>query len=239
MAQHSMNSKPVTKAQRIFLDLRSKILSGELTPDRHITLRPIAEIYGTGINAASEAVKALAAEGLVQLEGKAGARILVRDLDRIRGDFILRMAIESEAARRVTKVADNVQLSALRRIAERVDNLFEEGERLEECHKLDVQFHLTLASFSGVPQLREGLVPLVDRLVCLDQTTLRNEEFPGQKHMEVFEAIETRDSELAAQGIRSHLEHAMNLSLAELQFEGDAGKDSQPPALFRSRPIPI
>ncbi|MEW4564811.1 GntR family transcriptional regulator [Bremerella sp. JC770] len=218
MTLHPTDKQPVTKAQRIFLDLRSKILGGELTPERHLTLRPIAETYGTGINAASEAVKALAAEGLVRLEGKAGARILARDLNRIRGDFILRMAIECETVRRVTDVADDMQLAALRRIADHVDALFEEGDSLQECRRLDVQFHDTLASFSGVPQLREALDPLLDRLVCLDQTSSRNEEIPGQKHMEVFEAIETRDPNQAVEAMRMHLEHSMHLSLAELQF---------------------
>jgi len=207
---------PVTKAQRVFLDLRSKILAGEIDPQHRLTLRPLASHYGTGINAVSEAVKALAAEGLVELEGQAGARVIARDLNRIRGEFILRIAIEGETARRCAEMADEVQMAALERMATKVDQLFEEGEHLAECRRADVQFHLALADFSGVPTLKEALVPLVDRLVMLDQTELPTTEIPGQKHLEVFAAIKTRQPVVAYDMMRRHLEHSMNLSLALL-----------------------
>jgi DNA-binding GntR family transcriptional regulator len=221
MPSRPRNSKPLTKAQRIFQDLRSKILSGELGPDLRLTLRPIASEYGTGINAASEAIKALSMEGLVRLEGKGGARVIARDLHRIRDEFILRMAIESETIRRVTGHLDDAQLGVLRRIAERVDTLFEEGESLDECHQMDVQFHLMLADFSRISQLRDALVPLLSRLIVLDQTASRTEEIPGQKHLELFEAIETQDRDIAVQAMRLHIEHSMNLSLALLHGDGE------------------
>jgi len=229
MASRPQNKSPMTKAQRIFLDLRSKILSGELAPDQRLTLRPIAAEYGTGINAASEAVKALAMEGLVQLEGKGGARVIARDLNRIRGEYILRIAIETEAVRQATRRIDDAQLSILRRIAERVDFLFGEGDSLSECRNLDVKFHLTLADFSGVPQLSEALAPLLTRLVVLDQTANRTTEIPGQKHMEVFEGIETRDPETAVKAMRLHLEHSMNLSLVLLHDDSDMTSQDERP----------
>ncbi len=205
-----------TKAQRIFLDLRSKILCGSIRPESRLTLRPLASEYGTGINAVSEAVKALASEGLVTLEGHAGARVIPRDLNRIRGEFILRIAIECETVRRCTETIDEVQMAVLEGMAVKVDRLFEEGDQLTECRLADVQFHLTIADFSGVGQLKDALIPLLDRLVMLDQTETRTAEIPGQKHLEVFECLKSRDPVAAAQIMRRHLEHSMNLSLALL-----------------------
>ncbi|MEX0791635.1 MAG: GntR family transcriptional regulator [Pirellulaceae bacterium] len=206
----------MTKARRIFVDLRSKILSRKIPPDTSLTLRPIASQYGTGINAASEAVKALAAEGLVALEGKAGARVIRRDLSRIRAEGILRIAIETEATRRCAELADDVQISVLRALAEKVDLLFEEGHKLEVCRRADISFHLTIVSFCGVPELRESLSPLLDRLVTLDQTEMRTSEIPGQKHIEVYEAISSRDPHLASEMMRRHLEHSLSMSLSLL-----------------------
>lgn len=229
MNSQDQRNQSMTKAQRIFLDLRSKILSGDLAPDKRLTLRPIAAEYGTGINAASEAVKALAMEGLVQLEGKGGARVIARDLNRIRGEFILRIAIETEAVRQATRQIDDAQLCILRRIAEQVDSLFEQGDSLSECRNLDVKFHMTLANFSGIPQLSEALSPLLTRLVVLDQTANRTSEIPGQKHMEVFEGIETRDPEIAVKSMRLHLEHSMNLSLVLLHDDSDMTSKTERP----------
>lgn len=209
-------TQTITKARRIFLDLRSKILSRKIPADTSLTLRPIASEYGTGINAASEAIKALAAEGLVTLEGKAGARVIKRDLNRIRGEGVLRIAIETEAVRRCAEQADDIQLSVLKTLAEKVDSLFEDGDQLEICRKADISFHLTIVDFCGVPELRQSLVPLLDRLVTLDQTERRTDEIPGQKHVEVYEAISSRDPQLAAEMMRRHLEHSLSLSLALL-----------------------
>ncbi|WP_437231104.1 GntR family transcriptional regulator [Planctomicrobium sp. SH661] len=206
------------KAQRVFLDLRSKILSGHLPADSRLTLRPLASQFGTGINAVSEAIKALAAEGLVELEGKAGARVIPRNLKRVWGDFTLRIALECEVARQCAVRADDIQLSVLESLAVKVDSLFAEGDRLELCRAADIQFHLALAECAGVPQIRETLLPLLDRLVSLDQTEARSAEIPGQKHIEVYEGLQSRDPVVASNVMRQHLEHSMNLSLAVLYF---------------------
>lgn len=209
-------TETTTKARRIFLDLRSRILSGAIPADTRLTLRPLAKRYGTGINAVSEAVKALAAEGLVEPGGQAGARVIARDLQRIRGEHVLRIAIECEAARRLAAIADDAHYAVLGRMARDLDALADGGEQLLRCHELDVKFHLTVAEFSGVSQLRETLRPLLERLVMLDQTEAQSAEFPGQKHLELFAALNTRDPEKAAAGMRQHCEHSMNLSLAML-----------------------
>ncbi|WP_437201284.1 GntR family transcriptional regulator [Planctomicrobium sp. SH664] len=206
----------LTKARSIFCDLRSRILSGEIPASARLTLRPLARGYGAGNHAVSEAVKALAAEGLVESEGRAGVRGIARDLGRIRSEFILRIALESETARRCAEVVDGGQLLVLEEMARKVDQLFRDGVQLAKCRDADVRFHLAIAEFSGVPLLKDLLVPLVDRLVMLDQTESRTREIPGQKHIEVFEAIETRKPEIAAEIMRKHLEHSMNLSLAML-----------------------
>lgn len=220
-ASHLLVPVARTKAQRIFLDLRSRILTGEFDAETRLTLRPLAKEYGSGINAVSEAVKALAAEGLVELEGQAGARVLTRDLNRIRGEFVLRIALECETARRCAVVADDVQMRLLERLAIEADEQFESGKQLSLCRLLDVKFHLTIAEFSGVPQLGDALQPLLDWLVMLDQTSNRSAEFPGQKHSELFAALSTRDPERASHGMRQHCEDAMHLSLAEMYGEPD------------------
>ncbi|QDS89048.1 putative HTH-type transcriptional regulator YdfH [Rosistilla ulvae] len=185
-----------------------------MVADTRLTLRPIAGEYGTGINAASEAIKALAAEGLVRLEGKSGARVITRDLNRVRSEGVLRMAIECEAARRCAERVDNVQLSVLRGLADKVDRLFAAGDDLKGCRNADIAFHRTIVEFCGVPELWPSLMPLLDRLVTLDQTENRTTEIPGQKHIEVYEGLKSRDPEQAAIAMRQHLEHSLSMALA-------------------------
>ena len=147
---------------------------------------------------------------------EAGARVVKRDLNRIRGEGVLRIALECEAARRCAERIDEVQISVLAALAEKVDRLFEDGNKLEECRNADIAFHLAIVDFSGVPELRKPLAPLLDRLVTLDQTESRTAEIPGQKHVEVLEGLRSRDPLLASDVMRRHLEHSLSVALALL-----------------------
>jgi DNA-binding GntR family transcriptional regulator len=211
----TLGSPKVTKARKVFLDLRDKILAGEFEPGTYLTLRPLADHYGTGINAVSEAIKALAAEGVVQLEGKSGAKIIPRDAKQIRSEFIMRIALESEAARRCATQADEASLNALDQIACRVDDFSTQGN-LAQARRFDRAFHLHLAALSGSDQLHDALAPLLDRLIVADITENEHPDFPGQKHRELVKELRTRDPNAASRILRVHCEYSMDVILSSL-----------------------
>lgn len=202
-----------TKARRIYLDLRSKILGRQLPAESQLTLRPLAAEYGTGINAASEAIKALAAEGLVTLAGKSGALVVARDWKRIRGEGVLRIAIECEAARRCAEAADDLQLSALEGLARKVDRSLEEQGDLDACQQADMAFHLAIVDFCGVPELRESVAPLLDRLVTPNH---RGAGDSAPTHLAICKSLKSREPALAADLMRRHLEQDLSRTLAAL-----------------------
>ena len=53
------------KPRRIFVELRSDLLSGNLRPGTRLSLRPLAKRFEVGINTVAMALRALESEGFV------------------------------------------------------------------------------------------------------------------------------------------------------------------------------
>ena len=97
-----MNGSVMSKARQAFVELREQILDGRLPPGSRLTLRPIAKLLGVNVGAVSEAVRELVHEQLVDFEPNYGARVKKLDLETMRSQHVLRIAIECEAIRRCT-----------------------------------------------------------------------------------------------------------------------------------------
>ena len=156
-----MNGSAMSKARQAFVELREQILDGRLPPGSRLTLRPIAKSLGVNVGAVSEAVRELVHEQLVDFEPNYGARVKKLDLETMRSQHVLRIAIECEAIRRCTDRLNARSLEELERMAEEVDRLVDVEERLSEARRSDLQFHLKIADLSGVPSLgiRATVVP--------------------------------------------------------------------------------
>ena len=137
-----MNGSAMSKARQAFVELREQILDGRLRPGSRLTLRPIAKSLGVNVGAVSEAVRELVHEQLVDFEPNYGARVKKLDLETMRSQHVLRIAIECEAIRRCTDRLNAHSLEELERMAEEVDRLVDVEERLSEARRSDLQFHL-------------------------------------------------------------------------------------------------
>jgi DNA-binding GntR family transcriptional regulator len=79
--------------------LRGRILEGDLEPGERIRERELTDAYGVARHSVRAALRALAADGLVQIEPNRGASVARSDDAAIAGLFELRTALEVEAAR--------------------------------------------------------------------------------------------------------------------------------------------
>jgi len=78
--------------------LRSRILDGELEPGERLREMELTGEYDVARHTARAALRALEAEGLVQIEPHRGASVSVLDAARLAGLYELRTALELEAA---------------------------------------------------------------------------------------------------------------------------------------------
>ena len=101
------------------------------------------------VGAVSEAVRELVHEQLVDFEPNYGARVKRFDAETVRGQHILRIAIECEAIRRCTDRITGRELAELDALAREVDRLVDVEEDLSEARRRDLEFHLRIADLSG------------------------------------------------------------------------------------------
>jgi len=210
-----LTASGMPKARQAFLELRERILDGRLPPGTHLTLRPIARSLGMSVGAVSEAVRELVHEQLVDFEPNHGARVKRFDAETLRGQHVLRIAIECEAIRRCTGRISGRQLDELEALAEEVDCLTDVEEKLSDARRRDLDFHLRVAEHSGVASLPTVLRSChLVRLLAVEPAPAREAALiPNRTHAELVRAIRSRDADRAERAMRDHCEHSLQLQL--------------------------
>jgi DNA-binding GntR family transcriptional regulator len=193
--------------------LRTRIVLGEIEPGQVESVINMAAALGVSVTPVREAVMDLANLGIVEIIRNRGFRVPVltdHDLDEI---FRLRTMLEAPAMSEVTELLDGQPIPKFRQLAERITEAAREGD-LTSFLDLDRQFHLGLLELLGnrrlvamVGQLRDqARMQGLQRLA--DQGELTRS---GEEHIEIVDAIEAGDSELAADLMRKHLAHSRGI----------------------------
>ena len=202
--------------ERAYGGIRQGILSGAHAPASHLREEELAAATGVSRTPVREALRRLAAEGLVELTPNRGVRVAAwseRDLQEI---FELRALLESYGARlaagRVTAPAV-AELAALAAAMEQAARS-RARDRLEQVAEINNRFHQGVLAAAA----NERLVALLGHVV---QVPLVRHTFrryaPAElgrslaQHREILEALRHRDPAWAESAMRSHILGARNV----------------------------
>ncbi|PKO83422.1 MAG: GntR family transcriptional regulator [Betaproteobacteria bacterium HGW-Betaproteobacteria-11] len=187
--------------------LRTRIFAHDLAPGSWIDEQVLAQEYGISRTPLREALKVLAAEGLVVLKPRRGCyvtEVSERDLDEVFPVMaLLEGQVAFEAARRATS-ADFARLEALHAELERhaaagdADRFFEVNGR----------FHSALQEIAGNRYLAQLLDDARQVIKLTRRDSLRLEGRIAQsliEHREILAALRARDADLAARRMHDHL----------------------------------
>src|SRR5881409_4499952 len=97
--------------------VRQRILRGELVLGQAISRRKLAAELGMSFLPVSEALLRLEVEGLLESRPRAGTRVRIPTREDVRGHFVVREALEVQAAKLFTEqstVSDRRELRKLR-----------------------------------------------------------------------------------------------------------------------------
>lgn len=157
-------SEPSTKADDVALELEQAIVSGEIAPGTMLRQDRLSERYGVSRTPVREALRRLAALGLVSFEPNRGVRVRTLSRAELREAFLVRAELESLAseiaADRITQV-DLDELEAIEtRFAVLTDELRGAGSRraglVTEWVRANHAFHDVI--------YRVAALPLVERM---------------------------------------------------------------------------
>lgn len=188
--------------------LRERILSGEFTPGDRLVEGRLSEEMGVSRIPVREALRALAAEGLVTIEPRRGASVAVLS-DAVAYDMV---------EVRATLEGLNAKLAAQRRTSatvERLQAFLDAGaqatrdESFNEFIALNSQFHEMLATIAGNIVLTDLMRSLRDRTALLfAPSNMRRAKQNWEEHGQILKAVIAGNGDLAALLASQHVHNA-------------------------------
>jgi DNA-binding GntR family transcriptional regulator len=192
----------------VYTALRERILSGDLPRASKLRQVSLAEEMGVSRTPLREALRRLAAEGLVDFSPNRGATVSELDFGDMRHAWAARVALEPGAARLAAERRDPDGIAAMREAI--ADQRSAAGER-GQSFSANRAFHLALATASGNPHLTRFAEMLwVPRIgVPIYQAQAAEPAGPtawADEHERIAAAIDRGDADAAERLTRAHVE---------------------------------
>lgn len=190
--------------------VRHLILAGRYRAGARLGEAQLATTLGVSRTPVREALRQLAAEGLVELVPNKGARVVAWTPEELEQIFELRAEVEGFAARQAALRISRAVLEQLRDLATEHARATRVGPArdLQRVYELNAEFHAGVASAAGGASLQGVLGSLVHTVVLhrtlhtFDDTAM---ERSSRHHLELVDALEARDPQWAESVMRSHL----------------------------------
>ena len=215
-----------TKADEIALALEDAVISGELAPGTVLRQETLSERFGVSRTPIREALRRLAATGLVSFEPNRGVRVRAIPREELREAFLVRAELEALVTELAVPRFDDARLLALRAAeadfarltVELLDRRRGEEERTQltgEWVRANYRFHDVIYEAAAVP--------FVERVAKNARRTFLSRWRPGgpeiddlyeqkmHQHRAILGAIEARSSEGARALAHEHVLHSCRL----------------------------
>ena len=195
---------------RIYGELKRAITSIDIydggTNDHRLDERQLSEELGVSRTPVREALVRLENEGFVKNIPRRGAFVARKSKKEILEMLVVWAALESMAARLVTEHANDEEIASLRHLFATYDN-DKVSARINEYSATNIDFHQALFSISHCDLLSALTENLFIHMRSIRMRTIHENDRATQSiqdHLQIIEALESRDAELAERLVRQH-----------------------------------
>jgi len=198
--------------------IRKRILNGELPFGANLSRRSLAEELNISIVPVGDALQKLETEGLVESRPRVGTRVRIPTAMAVRGHYLIREALESQAARLFAEKASHAERDEIKRMASQLDVLYlmvapdasTSREQLFSTHEFHMRFHMRVAQCTGCLELSQAIDKnQVLVFNWLYDSSLRDQQSPANWHSELATALVAGDPEEADKAMRRHTSYRM------------------------------
>ena len=204
-------------AAEAYAIVRQRILRGELILGQVISRRKLAAELGMSFLPVSEALLRLEFEGLLESRPRAGTRVRIPSPDDVRGHYVVREALEVQAAMLFSEVATPGERAELRKLAQRVDTLSMQSDRALYL-TVHQKLHARIAECARCPALLDA-IEKTHALASIWFCVMRQPQASDSptRHSELIDAVCSGDPLQASDAVRQHIAVGMERSLEVLQ----------------------
>lgn len=174
--------------------------------DLRLDERQMADQLGISRTPIREALARLAQDGLVQIVPRKGVFIQRKSLGEILEMIVTWAALESMAARLATENASARDLRNLRKFAMK-HSVHAARAEFEEYSEANIEFHQCILNLSGCSLLKTTADGLFQHMHAVRRRAMGEADRATKSvvdHMEIIEALEARDADLASRLVREH-----------------------------------
>jgi DNA-binding GntR family transcriptional regulator len=189
--------------------LRDMISEGVLKPGTKVPERELCLQFGVSRTPMREALKVLAAEGLLDLPPNRGAVVSRIKPEEIEDLFPIMGALEALAGELACTRIDDAQIAAIARLHAEMVGHFERGEWVPYT-KLNRQIHEAIFAAAGnaaLGALYQSLLVRTHSVRFLAQRSQARWQEAVDDHVAILAALEARDGARLAALLRQHLTH--------------------------------
>ena len=202
-----------SKADLVHRQLKEEIELGELAPGTPLSELSLVERTGASRTPVREALRRLAAEGLVDLTPRQGARVSRVSLQTVRDLFDFRAMLEPEAIRQATRAAAaDPQLrrafTELRSEFTRIQRRVPSQARSRAFYELADRFDWAIIGATRNEHLRRTIAelrPHTARLRNLAHVDPQRVDVSVAEHLAICDAVLAGDADAAAAQTAEHL----------------------------------
>ena len=201
------NTRPGRQTAHVFVHetLRNAILDGELNGGTRLIQSEVAEALGVSATPVREALRDLAAEGLIRLDAHRGGVVHQLSLAELQEIYQLRAILEPEALRKAWPNLTDEVVENCARLHERM----QQHPPRSEWVWLNSRFHDSVFELADAPRLLAILAGLTAPWIMYVSASLASDTEHQHRasagHEEILAALRSRDLDAAIDATLEHL----------------------------------
>ncbi|HEY5365253.1 MAG TPA: GntR family transcriptional regulator [Casimicrobiaceae bacterium] len=199
----------VSFRDQAYIALKDAIMQTDIYSQAHeirLDERQLSRSLGVSRTPIREAMTLLEQEGFLRTVPRRGVFIVRKTKKQIIEMIELWAAVESMAARLATVNASDAEIASLRRMFDDFRNSAP-GEHIGEYSEANIAFHQAIIGLSGSHLMGKTIENLFLHVRAIRRLTISRSDRASRSivdHMNIIEALEKRDTELAERLVRQH-----------------------------------
>jgi DNA-binding GntR family transcriptional regulator len=204
----------VSQAERVYAQLRERLLRGDVPVGRRLVEQQLAAEFDTSRTPVREALRRLEGDGHIVRDQGGGMCPTAPSVKSMRELYEVRVAIEELVARRAATSGDRGRIEAIEQDWRAWQSASQDTRALPrgpDFVHADEGFHRQLAAASGNDVAELMLADLNDRIRILRIHDFTTDDRIGAtigEHLEILACVLARDADAAAAFMRAHVQRS-------------------------------
>jgi len=215
--------------EQVAQQLRQLLVEGQIAPGAKLNERALCEVLHVSRTPLREAIKMLAAEGLVELLPNRGAVAVTLSLDDVLHAFEVMAGLEALSGELAVQRITDAELAEIRAL--HFEMLASWTRRdLSAYYRLNALIHRAINAAAKNPVLSATYNQVNARLQALRFRSNQDEDKWQQavaEHEQMVQALSTRDAPAMRRVLTQHLLHKRDVVLAQLQSAAPVAPEAQ------------